>query len=186
MATYTKETKKDAATGKEVVRYKEGKKYVDGMEVPENVRSALNEVPEGTIVDELGDVFDPETDIDDGSGDEPAPKTADEDADLADDETDVDDDPVQKPQPKQPAAKPRARNKKNVDDGSGDEGMGFPRVNGVTVDLFDGKTPHTEVRNVSGFMVPLSHLSQFGDPKNDIAPKTDVEVIEKLKEIGKI
>lgn len=58
-------------------------------------------------------------------------------------------------------------------------GMGF-KVNkdGQTVDIFDGKTVHTHVRNVAGVMVPLSQKSY--------ETKTDAEIIEKLKKLGKL
>lgn len=59
-----------------------------------------------------------------------------------------------------------------------EEGMGFPRKKGKTVDVFDGKTPHTHVRTVEGFMVPLSEKSY-----NE---KTDAEIYEKLVELKMI
>lgn len=181
MSKYTKTT--TTVDGKQTVQYMDGKNPVDGKDVPEVVRTALNEVKEGTIIDELGDVFDPETDIDE-SGDESANEATTDDDDISEDELDEDEDQddQQAPAPKtpeKPAAKPRTtRSRKNSDDGSGEEGMGFPRVNGKTVDIFDGKTPHTHIKNVAGFVVPLSEES--------FNTKTDVEIMEKLKELGKI
>lgn len=58
---------------------------------------------------------------------------------------------------------------------SSEEGMGFPRKNGKTVDVFDGVTPHTHVRTVEGFMVPLSEESYN--------TKTDAEIYEKLVDL---
>lgn len=55
-------------------------------------------------------------------------------------------------------------------------GMGFPRVNGKTVDIFDGVTPHTNVRNVEGFLVPLS--------TENYNKKTDTEIYQRLQEMG--
>lgn len=55
-------------------------------------------------------------------------------------------------------------------------GMGFPRVNGKTVDLFDGVTPHTKVKLVGGQMVPLSEES--------FKTKTEGQIIARLKELG--
>ncbi len=58
-----------------------------------------------------------------------------------------------------------------------EEGMGFKRVDGKTVDIFDGKTPHTHVRYVSGLMVPLNEGNYNG--------KSDLEIITQLKKLGK-
>lgn len=55
-------------------------------------------------------------------------------------------------------------------------GMGFKRVNGKTVDIFDQKTPHTRIRPVEGFTVPLSEKSY-----NE---KSDAEIYARLKELG--
>lgn len=56
-----------------------------------------------------------------------------------------------------------------------DPGMGFKRVKGVTVDIFDGKTPHTHVKNVNGRMVPLS--------RENYETRTDAEIAERLNEL---
>lgn len=180
MAKYTKVSSKDPS-GKTVVRYKDGKNYVDGKDVPEVVRTGLNEVKEGTILDELGDVFDPETDSDE-SEDEQAPTGSEEDDASEEDDSDLDEQETPAPKPPKPAAKKAVRNRStasddDADDGSGEEGMGFPRVNGKTVDIFDGKTPHTHVKNVGGHMVPLS--------KENYDTKTDVEILQRLKKLGK-
>lgn len=202
MANYSKETKQE--NGKEVVRYKDGKKYVDGKDVPENVRSALNEVREGTVVDELGDEVEMYNGKPLATGsitDEKAPTKDDLDADDDDDDdsdddtpqkgnktpddTDViDDDPNQKKQEKaaqksKPAAKPRSRKQASDDSDDDDvDGMGFPRKNGKTVDIFDSKTPHTHVKPVAGLMVPLS--------EENFNTKSDTQIMERLREMGKI
>lgn len=56
-------------------------------------------------------------------------------------------------------------------------GMDFPRKNGKTVDIFDGKTPHTHVRYVAGHMVPLT--------RDNYISRTDAEIEAKLSELGK-
>lgn len=55
--------------------------------------------------------------------------------------------------------------------------MGFPRVNGKTVDIFDGKTPHTHVKNVGGVVVPLS--------EDSYKTKSDNQICQRLAELGK-
>jgi len=57
-------------------------------------------------------------------------------------------------------------------------GMGFPRKNGKTVDFFDGKTPHTHLRAIAGFLVPLSAENYHA--------KTDEEIYKKLVADGYI
>lgn len=180
MAKYTKETRTNQ-DGSSSVRYKDGNKYVAADDVPETVKNALAERRDGQIVDELGDDFDPETDLDE-SEDEQAPTGPEEDDDdLDEDESTADDEADQTPPAAPAPAKPRAtRNRRaaNTDDGDGEEGMGFPRVDGKTVDIFDGKTPHTHVKPVAGFMVPLS--------AENYANKSDVEIMQQLKKLGKI
>ena len=58
---------------------------------------------------------------------------------------------------------------------SSDEGMGFPLIDGKTVDIFTNE-PHETVRFVAGKTVPLTI-------KNYEA-KTDTEISNKLKEMG--
>ena len=57
-------------------------------------------------------------------------------------------------------------------------GMGFPRKKGQTVDIFDGKTPHTHIRLVAGLMVPLT--------QENFEKRSDSEIHEKLRELGKL
>lgn len=60
-----------------------------------------------------------------------------------------------------------------------EEGMGFKtNKDGKTVDIFDGKTPHTHIRYVSGVVVPLS--------EKNFNEKTDGEIQTKLKKLGKL
>lgn len=56
------------------------------------------------------------------------------------------------------------------------KGMGFPRKNGKTVDIFDGETPHTHIKLVGGYTVPLSDKS-FNDC-------TEKEIEDRLRELG--
>lgn len=55
-------------------------------------------------------------------------------------------------------------------------GMGFPRRNGKTVDIFDGVTPHTQLKLVGGHMVPLSQES--------FDSRSEKEIEDKLVELG--
>lgn len=55
-------------------------------------------------------------------------------------------------------------------------GMDFPRYNGKTVDIFDMKTPHVQVKLVGGKTVPLS--------QKNFDTKTDAQIIKRLKELG--
>ncbi len=55
-------------------------------------------------------------------------------------------------------------------------GMGFPRKNGKTVDIFDLETPHTHVKHVGGHAVPLSAQS--------FNSKNDTQIVNRLKELG--
>lgn len=59
---------------------------------------------------------------------------------------------------------------------SSEKGFGFPRRNGKTVDIFDLKTPHTELRNIAGLPVPLSKASYD--------TKEDAEIYDRLVELG--
>lgn len=54
-------------------------------------------------------------------------------------------------------------------------GMGFPRINGKTVDIFTNE-PHETIRFVAGKTVPLT-TSNYGS-------KSDTEISNKLKEMG--
>ena len=56
------------------------------------------------------------------------------------------------------------------------QGMGFPRKNGKTVDIFDLVTPHTHVRLVGNVTVPLSTESY--------QTRTELEITNRLQELG--
>ncbi len=55
-------------------------------------------------------------------------------------------------------------------------GMGFPRKNGKTVDIFDLKTPHTHTKLVGGLAVPLSAES--------FKTKGEIAITNRLAELG--
>lgn len=82
--------------------------------------------------------------------------------------------------PKTPTRRPRdagatTRNPYSKPVPTSEDGMGYPRVNGKTVDIFDGKTPHTHVRLVGDKTVPLS--------EENYKTKTDSEIWERLEEL---
>lgn len=181
MAQYTKKT-----DGNGSVRYKDGSKFVGQKDVPQNIKDALEANPEGTVIDELGDVVDPSTETDEGSEDEnvaPATPPEDEatDEDQADDEGAGDDgeEDEAEEEPEAPAPKPRTRAKSEVG------GMGFPAKDGKTLSIFSN-VPHETIKNVGGIMVPLTLVELNGDASKGILPKNDAEIIEKLKKLGKV
>lgn len=106
-------------------------------------------------------------DTSDDSGVEPAPTQADEEDDEEEDET---------------PARPTRRGSTQTSD---EEGMGFPRKNGKTVSVVSGK-PHETVRNVAGVMVPLTLEEAVGNSTKGVEPVSDVELIGKLKKLGKL
>lgn len=55
-------------------------------------------------------------------------------------------------------------------------GMGFPRKNGRTSDIFDINVPHTKVKLVGGHAVPLSEES--------FRSRSESEIVARLKELG--
>lgn len=57
-----------------------------------------------------------------------------------------------------------------------DPGMGFPRHNGRTGDIFDVTVPHTKIKPVGGYAVPLSEKS--------FQEKTDAQIEARLRELG--
>lgn len=186
MAQYTKVVNGDS------VRYKkDGGKFVKADDVPQNVKDALDQNPQGTIVDELADVVDPTTETDEGSGDDESVPTATppveddtttEDESTEDDESDEDEaDDEEETQEEAPAPKSRNNSRTKTEIG----GMGFPAKNGKTLSIFSN-VPHETVKNVGGIMVPLTLVELNGDRANGVEPKTDTEIIEKLKKLGKI
>lgn len=177
------------ANGRELSVYRLNGKPVKTPEVPEEVVTALSVLDSGAYVDEKGQEVEapkkakeadekdaPEAPVaPEGETVSPVnpttqsqpqgmPSDIDTDDDV-DDDSGIDDDPTLAAN-KQVAAE--------EDEG----GMGFPRKNGKTVDIFDGKTPHTHVRYVANIMVPLK--------KENYENKTDGEIIERLQKLGKI
>lgn len=55
-------------------------------------------------------------------------------------------------------------------------GMGFPRKNGRTVDIFDLVTPHTHTKFVGGHAVPLS--------QDSFRSRSEGEIIRRLQKLG--
>jgi len=194
MAQYTK-----ATDGNGTVRYKDGSKFVGQADVPDNIKEALANAPEGTIIDELGDVVDPTTESDEGSEDEDlAPADPAKSDDTTEDTTTVEDqgdsepasdptpEPAQEPTPEPEQPEPEAPSEPSEpEEGDAPEpkadtvigGMGFPARDGKTLSIFSD-APHETVKNVGGIMVPLT--------QKEFATKGDAEIIAKLKELGKI
>ena len=158
MAEYTKKT---AANGRVMYRNVTENKLVSAEELENNfpaLKEELDLADEGTRIESEGMTGDTsaKTDSngerDDETKDTPAPEVEEKKEEV--EETN----PCKKPVP------------------SSEAGMGdFKRVKGKTVDIFDGKTPHTHVRYVSGLMVPLSEASY----KN----KTEAEIYEQLEKL---
>lgn len=187
MAQYTKSTGDNGS-----VRYKDGGRFVKADDVPANIKEALDANPEGTAVDELGEVVDPSTDTDEGTGDDEEVQTA---PPVTDDTTDADestedegagddgeeDDEEEPEAPAAPTPAPKKRSAAKTETGN----MGFPAKNGKTLSIFSDK-PHETVKNVGGILVPLTLAELNGDVANGVEPKTDTEIIEKLKKLGKL
>lgn len=144
---------------KGVTRYKLGGKFVKSAEVPEDVKASLNDVVSDNEIEEpvaeveetvaIEEVVEESEAIDPGAS-----------PDDVDDESGIDEEVV---------TSNKASNQ--------EEGMGFKRVKGKTVDIFDGKTPHEAVRFVGGLTVPVT--------KDNYEKKTDAEILSQLKKIGK-
>lgn len=186
MARYTK------ITNGAITRYKDGEEYVKAEDVPQNIKEALASVNEGVAVDELGDVIDPSTDTDEGSGDDDEIKTnATPPADNADDqgagddgeEDEEDEEDGEETLPTPPAPTPAPRRKK--DDKQELGFTGFPAKNGKTLSVFSDQV-HETVKSVAGYMVPLTNEELVGNAEKGILPKNDAEIIERLKELGKL
>lgn len=176
MAQYTKATDDNGT-----VRYKDGTKFVKGADVSDAVKEALAAVPEGTIIDELGDVVDPSTESDEGTEDEILPvrqapvedtTSVEQEEAPAEPET-TEATPEAEPEAGPEAPAPVAKKKVKYEMG----GMGFPALNGKTVSIFSD-VPHETIRSVAGIIVPLT-MEEYKD-------KSDAEIMVRLKEIGKI
>jgi len=107
---------------------------------------------------------------------EDSDKSPDPDADS--DEKADDEDSATAPDKKvSRAKKPTAREPKFISKvPQSRPGMGFPRRNGKTVDVFDGVTPHTHIKLVGGHTVPLS--------TENFNTKTEKEIEVRLEEMG--
>jgi hypothetical protein len=169
-----------SSKGNEVTRYKLNGQLVKASEVPEEVKAGLSApseeapvVSEDEIVsaDEIDEPEEASEQPEDVNEDEeaeteeepvPAPVVELDSPDDIDDESGVDEELAPAPKPVE----------------SDEEGMGFPRVDGKTVDIFDGKTPHTHIRIVGNLVVPLS--------EKNYNTKSDADIIKVLKKLGKI
>lgn len=144
-------------------------------EAQEPTEDNLKEIKSGkaptpvAVSDEEKNDSDTEDSSDDDSGDKPDITSDDEDEDDEEDDT-----------PTPPAAPPASATASGPTFRShvpqSKPGMGFPRVNGKTVDIFDGKTPHTHTKNVGGLLVPLSAASYRS--------KSDGQITSRLSEMG--
>lgn len=159
MAEYTKKT--DA---KGVVRYRNvtENKPVSAEELEKNfpaLKEELDLADEGTKVESEGMTGDTSgtTDTDGNRNDTNAEETGNQESDQ--DQKDPEE------------TNPYRRAVPASEPGMGD----FKRVKGKTVDIFDQKTPHTDVRYVGGLMVPLS--------KENYESKSDAEIYERLEEL---
>ena len=177
---YTVEVTK-SSKGNDVTRYKLNGQLVKASEVPEEVKAELSAPSEEAPVvseDEIvsaDEIDEPEETVEDTNEDEkveteeepvPAPVVELDSPDDVDDESGLD------------VVEQEAAERLSKTLGEDEEGMGFPRKKGKTVDIFDGKTPHTHIRYVSGLVVPLS--------EENYNTKSDSEIVEKLKKLGKI
>ena len=78
--------------------------------------------------------------------------------------------PEQEPEPEAPAPRKKAAKTEMG-------GMGFPARNGKTLSILSD-VPHETIRSVAGIIVPLTN--------EEYKTKGDAEIIERLKELGKI
>ncbi len=181
-------------------RYRKDKQFVKAADVPDNIKEVVtltNIVDDNgiVIVEDKGDYAEmtPEEkaaadaakeDDSDSEDDEPTEKKSNEDDDvdpLTEVPSSVDGGPgTPAALPSQPEAEaervanlaPRLRSKVP----QSEPGMGFKRVNGRTVDIFDLKTPHTHVKLVGGHTVPLSAESYN--------KRSDAEIERRLSKLG--
>ena len=163
MAEFTRKTDANGVT-----RYRNAteNKQVSAEELEKNfpaLKEELDLADEGTRVESEGMTGDTSSTTDpDGNRDKETPEEEPEATDTKDSDKEE--------------ADPEETNPYRRSVPSSEPGMGeFKRVNGKTVDIFDQKTPHSEVRYVSGLMVPLSAESY--------KTKTDAEIHERLQEL---
>lgn len=191
----------DILRGPTGLRYRKNKQLIKKENVPEKVLEVLTET---NVVDENGLVIveDREPQVEEGTttntsdaqeGDGDDGESAEEDQPATDDsaepETQEDpaDDQPTPPETTTPPASPDVPKQRTPRQAKSvpkfvsktpqtDPGFGFPRKNGKTVDIFDGVTPHTNIKLVGGHTVPLS--------KENYETKTDYEITERLRELG--
>lgn len=127
--------------------------------------------------DILSDDEDLEDDPEDDNRDKAAPKVDTEEPPAGPDEDEPD-----KPAKKKPVPS-RSRARKTTEDTKfkskvpqSNPGMGFPRKNGKTSDIFDINVPHTQTKLVGGWAVPLSAESYN--------TRSEGEIMAKLIELG--
>lgn len=153
---------------------------------PDDAKKIKAKAKEGEKDDESEtQATDDEEETSDDSGEDSDSESTDDTDDSSEAEpnqTDDDDEDKEPPAParKAPVKKPRAPAAKRVKFVSrtpqSHPGMGFPRVLGKTVDIFDGETPHTHTKLVGGYAVPLSTVS-FNE-------KSDKEIEDRLVQMG--
>lgn len=157
-----------------VVRYKLDGKFVKASEVPEEVKASLSEAvePQAPTAPEVQETPAPEPAVQEAVEESAEEVATTSEPEVVDPGASSDDAPIDEDDGIDVEETVKAAVKTD------EEGMGFKRVNGKTVDIFDGKTPHTDVRFVANIMVPLS--------KENYNNKTDGEIITQLKKLKKI
>lgn len=174
MAEFTKKLDKNGKVF--YLNVTNGNKRVKPETLPVSLKEELDLADAGTIIDEEtvikldgdGAVDAKGNKIVDKAPAEEEDETAEEE-DYRAPEVQVTDMPVVKPE----RINPYARTVEATEDG-----FGFPRKGGKTVDIFDGVTPHTHIRAIEGKCVPLS--------KENYETKTDAEIFDRLVELNLI
>ncbi len=170
--------------GKTQYRNKTENKVVAADSLASALKEELDIAEPGTVIDDETIFAEKGEGVVDKDGNPIEPKDGDKSGDdQSDDQGAGDDDGKDgdKPEvPKTPTRRPRdagatTRNPYSKPVPTSEDGMGYPRVNGKTVDIFDGKTPHTHVRLVGDKTVPLS--------EENYKTKTDSEIWERLEEL---
>jgi hypothetical protein len=180
---------------KGVTRYKMDKKFTKKANIPD---ATLEVLTTDNIVDENGLVI-VEQKGDDSSDQEPDSANATDATDDNIDDVDLDDNGTtddeqesadeaaaraaaeeeilakQKAEQKPVQKRTRTRQFKSAVPQS-KAGMGFPRANGKTGDIFDVNVPHTTIRQIGMHLVPLSAESD--------RTKSDEEIRARLEDLG--
>lgn len=142
----------------------------DPDQAGEENATADSDVSDDLTADDDGDEVDEDAD---SEADAPAPP-----APTTDPDEDGEEEPAKQPEkPAAKATKTKATAPQFVSKvPQSVKGMGFPRKNGKTVDIFDGETPHTHIKLVGGYTVPLSDKS-FNE-------RSEKEIEDRLRELG--